>query len=77
MIATEINPHSPPQRNTSFTMLLQLEGMVRAARTQQELQFFFVNETRRLVPYRGASRIERPGDGSHRALDAMDRAIDS
>ncbi|HLA62501.1 MAG TPA: HlyD family efflux transporter periplasmic adaptor subunit [Nitrospiraceae bacterium] len=54
MIATEINPHSPPQRNTSFTMLLQLEGMVRAARTQQELQFFFVNETRRLVPYRQA-----------------------
>lgn len=35
-------------------MLLQLEGMVRAARTQQELQFLFVNETRRLVPYQQA-----------------------
>jgi multidrug resistance efflux pump len=35
-------------------MLLQLEGMVRAARTREELQFFFVNETRRLVPYQQA-----------------------
>lgn len=60
MVAAEVNPHSPPQRNTSFTMLLQLEGMVRAAQTQQELQFFFVNETRRLVPYRQAILLSPP-----------------
>lgn len=60
MVATEATPTSPPQRNTSFTMLLQLEGMVRAARTQQELQFFFVNETRRLVPYRQAILLTPP-----------------
>ena len=35
-------------------MLLQLEGMVRHALTQQELQFLFVNETRRLIPYHQA-----------------------
>jgi hypothetical protein len=53
MIAAEIKPHSPPT-NQALSLLLQLEGMVRAAQTQQELQFFFVNETRRLVPYRQA-----------------------
>ncbi len=41
-------------RNTSFTVLLQLEGMVRAAQTRKELQFLFVNETRRLVPFQQA-----------------------
>jgi HlyD family secretion protein len=60
MVATEVNSHNSPTRNTSFTMLLQLEGMVRAARTQQELQFFFVNETRRLVPYRQAILLTPP-----------------
>ncbi len=54
MAATEAPTLTPPQRNTSFTILLQLEGMVRAAQTQQELQFLFVNETRRLVSYRQA-----------------------
>jgi len=54
MATAEAISQSLPPRKTSFTMLLQLEGMVRAARTQQELQFFFVNETRRLVPYRQA-----------------------
>jgi hypothetical protein len=53
MIAAEVKPNSPPP-NTALSMLLQLEGMVRAAQTQQELQFFFVNETRRLVPYQQA-----------------------
>ena len=54
MATAEVTPLSAPPRNTSFTMLLQLEGMVRAARTREELQFFFVNETRRLVPYQQA-----------------------
>ena len=54
MATAEVTSLSPPQRNTSFTMLLVLEGMVRAARTREELQFFFVNETRRLVPYQQA-----------------------
>ncbi|MEO8045908.1 MAG: hypothetical protein ABI684_01360, partial [Nitrospirota bacterium] len=53
MIAAEVKPHSPPT-NQALSVLLQLEGMVRAAQNQQELQFFFVNETRRLVPYRQA-----------------------
>lgn len=34
--------------------LTHLEGLVRAAKTVQELQFLSVNETRRLVPYQQA-----------------------
>jgi hypothetical protein len=59
MIAAEVKPHSPPT-NTALSVLLQLEGMVRAAQNQQELQFFFVNETRRLVPYRQAILLTPP-----------------
>ncbi|TKB95840.1 MAG: HlyD family efflux transporter periplasmic adaptor subunit, partial [Nitrospira sp.] len=59
MIAAEVKPHSPPT-NQALSVLLQLEGMVRAAQTQQELQFFFVNETRRLVPYRQAIVLTPP-----------------
>ena len=66
MATAEAVTHTPPQRNTSFTMLLQLEGMVRAARTQQELQFFFVNETRRLVPYQQAILLTPPAPSSPR-----------
>lgn len=66
MATAEAIPHSLPPRNTSFTMLLQLEGMVRAARTLQELQFFFVNETRRLVPYRQAILLIPPMPSSQR-----------
>lgn len=82
MVATEVTPASPPQRNTSFTMLLQLEGMVRAARTQQELQFFFVNETRRLVPYRQAILLIPPIPSSQSyevraasSVPVMDRTV--
>lgn len=82
MVATEVTPASPPQRNTSFTMLLQLEGMVRAARTQQELQFFFVNETRRLVPYRQAILLIPPIPSSQNyevraasSVPVMDRTV--
>jgi len=64
MVTAEAISHSPPPRNASFTMLLQLEGMVRAARTQQELQFFFVNETRRLVPYQQAILLIPPTPSS-------------
>lgn len=59
MIAAEVKLHSQPT-NTALSVLLQLEGMVRAAQTQQELQFFFVNETRRLVPYRQAILLTPP-----------------
>ncbi|MEP6936359.1 MAG: hypothetical protein ABI988_20850, partial [Nitrospirota bacterium] len=59
MVAAEVKPHSLPT-NTALSLLLQLEGMVRAAQTQQELQFFFVNETRRLVPYRQAILLTSP-----------------
>lgn len=59
MLATEVKPHNPPT-NTALSVLLQLEGMVRAAQTQQELQFFFVNETRRLVPYQQAILLSPP-----------------
>jgi len=82
MVAAEVNPHSPPQRNTSFTMLLQLEGMVRAAQTQQELQFFFVNETRRLVPYQQAILLSPPTSSSQSyevqavsSVPVVDRAV--
>lgn len=66
MATAEAVTQSLPQRNTSFTMLLQLEGMVRAARTRQELQFFFVNETRRLVPYQQAILLIPPAPSSPR-----------
>lgn len=63
-------------------MLLQLEGMVRAARTQQELQFFFVNETRRLVPYRQAILLIPPIPSSQSyevraasSVPVMDRTV--
>ncbi len=59
MLAAEVKPHSPPT-NQALSLLLQLEGMVRAAQSQQELQFFFVNETRRLVPYRQAMLLTPP-----------------
>ena len=90
MIAAESKPQSLPKNAVVYT-LLQVEGKVRDVQNQQELQFLFVNETRRLVPttsnltdpsdpvdteLSGKSRIERPVGGSHRAIDAMDRAID-
>ncbi|HSA61951.1 MAG TPA: HlyD family efflux transporter periplasmic adaptor subunit [Nitrospiraceae bacterium] len=59
MIPAQVKPHSQPT-STALSVLLQLEGMVRAAKTQQELQFFFVNETRRLVPYRQAILLSPP-----------------
>ncbi len=59
MVTAEVKPHNPPT-NTALSVLLQLEGMVRAAQTQQELHFFFVNETRRLVPYRQAILLSPP-----------------
>lgn len=52
MLSVEATPRVPLPQNTSSTTLLQLERMVRSARTQQELQFLIVNETRRLIPYR-------------------------
>ena len=71
MIAAEVKPHNPPT-NQALSVLLQLEGMVRAAQTQQELQFFFVNETRRLVPYRQAMFLTPPTPSaqSYQALAA-------
>jgi hypothetical protein len=65
MVATELKPHSLPT-NTALSVLLQLEGMVRAARTQQELEFFFVNETRRMVPYRQALLLSPPTPSAQR-----------
>jgi len=59
MIAAEVRPHSPPT-NQALSALLQLEGMVRTAQSRQELQFFFVNETRRLVSYRQAMLLVPP-----------------
>ena len=54
MASVEATPRSSIPKNTSLATLLQLEGMVRAAQTQQELQFLIVNETRRLILYRQA-----------------------
>ena len=59
MIAAEVKPHSP-QTNTALSMLLQLEGKVRGVQTQQELQFLFVNDTRRLVLYQQAILLAPP-----------------
>ena len=54
MLSVEATPKTSLSKNTSLATLLQLERMVRAAGTQQELQFLFVNETRRLISYRRA-----------------------
>lgn len=54
MPSVEVTPKTTLSKNTSMATLLQLERMVRAAPTQQELQFLFVNETRRLISYRQA-----------------------
>ncbi len=65
MPVAEVKPHSPPA-NTALSVLLQLEGMVRAAQTRQELQFVFVNETRRLVPYQQAVLLSPPTPSAER-----------
>lgn len=59
MIAAESKPHSLPKSAAIYT-LLQVEGNIRAVQTQQELQFFIVNETRRLVPYQQAVFLSPP-----------------
>ena len=68
MVVAEANPQTILPRSTSFTMLLQLEGMVRGARTIEELQFIIVNETRRLVPYQQAVLLS-PSSPSSRRYD--------
>ena len=60
MVSAEATPQTALPKSTSFAALLQLEGMVRANGTQQELQFLFVNETRRLIPYRQAVLLIPP-----------------
>ncbi len=60
MVTAEATPQTALPKSTSVAALLQLEGMVRANGTQQELQFLFVNETRRLVPYRQAVLLIPP-----------------
>src|SRR5262245_42684171 len=60
MVSVEAPRHPSLPQNTSWSTLLQLEGMVRAAQNRQELQFLFVNETRRLVSYRQAILLIPP-----------------
>lgn len=62
--AREATPKPSLPKNTSLAALLQLEGMVRAARTRQELQFLIVNKTRRLIPYRQAVLLIPPTPSS-------------
>src|SRR5512141_1282734 len=59
MIAAESKTPSLPKNAIVYT-LLQVEGKVRAVQNQQELQFLFVNETRRLVPYQQAILLTPP-----------------
>lgn len=60
MVSAEASPKTILPKTTSMAALLQLEGMVRTAGTQQELQFLVVNETRRLLPYRQAVLLASP-----------------
>jgi hypothetical protein len=62
----EAKPKASFPRATSVMALLQVEGMVRAVGTQQELQFFFVNETRRLIAYRQAVLLMPTAGSPHR-----------
>jgi len=81
MVAAEVKHPSAPA-NTALSVLLQLEGLVRAAQNQQELQFFVVNETRRLVPYRQAMLLTSPMPSTERyevraasSVPVVDRAV--
>ena len=64
MVSVEATPKPALPKPTSFATLLQLEGMIRAAQSQQELQFLIVNETRRLIPYRQAVLLVTPTPSS-------------
>ncbi len=64
MLSAEATSRVSLPQSTSSTTLLQLERMVRSARTQQELQFLIVNETRRLIPYRQAVLLTPPTPSS-------------
>lgn len=50
--AVPTGPKDPQPAPSALATLLQLEGQVRAVQTMQELEFFMVNETRRLIRYR-------------------------
>lgn len=52
--ATSGNQHDAPPGTPALTILLQLEGQARAQLTANALEFFIVNETRRLIAYRQA-----------------------
>ena len=71
MLSVEPIPKTAPPKQVSLTTLLQLERMVRSAKTRQELQFLFVNETRRLVPFRQAVLLMAPSPSSHREVRAV------
>lgn len=62
--------------------MLQLERMVRAASTREELQFLIVNETRRLLAYRQAVLLVPPMPSSQRyegwaasSVPVLDRSV--
>lgn len=57
--------------------LTHLEGLIRAAKTIQELQFLSVNETRRLIPYDQAFLLSAPdsAQGAGRVLTAASVAV--
>lgn len=82
MVAAETTPRSTLPNTTSWPVLLQLERMVRAAKTQQELQFLFVNETRRLVSYHQSVLLIPPTTASSKyevraasSVPVVDRAV--
>jgi multidrug resistance efflux pump len=82
MVSVEATPRTALPKNTSLETLLQLEGAIRAARTRQELQFLFVNETRRLISYRQAVFLTLPTPSSPQyevravsSVPVVDRAV--
>lgn len=52
--AAPANNNDAQQTPSALTTLLQLEGQARTVQTTTELEFFMVNETRRLIRYRQA-----------------------
>lgn len=60
--ATSGSQNDAPPGTPALTILLQLEGQARAQPTGTALEFFIVNETRRLITYRQAFLL---GAGRH------------
>ncbi len=66
---------TPKTDNENLSVLLQLESMARKAESEKALQFFIVNETRRLLNYRQAFLFSCQHSGQHRVETASSLSV--